>query len=139
MKIRPFEPRDTDEVVALWDRCDLIRPWNDPRLDIARKMRVDRDLFLVGELDDQVMVTAMVGYEGHRGWVNYLAVEPSVQRLGLGRRMMKRVEELLRERDCPKVNIQIRGTNVSAIMFYRQLGYDVDDVVNMGKRLEKHE
>jgi len=74
MHIRPFQPGDEQAAVNLWRRCDLIRPWNDPHKDIARKRRVRPDLFLVGTIDNKVVATVMAGYEGHRGWLNYLAV-----------------------------------------------------------------
>ena len=80
--IRAFDRRDRDDVVALWHACALVRPWNDPHRDIERKLRVRRDLFLVA-IDDQVLVgSVMAGYEGHRGWINYLAVDPRWRRRG---------------------------------------------------------
>jgi ribosomal protein S18 acetylase RimI-like enzyme len=124
-------------VIALWERCGLTRPWNDPRKDIARKLRVQPELFLVGVADHQVVATAMAGYEGHRGWVNYLAVDPRVQRSGLGTAIMSVVEERLLELGCPKINVQVRAGNSNAVAFYRKLGYAVDEVVSMGKRLER--
>ena len=91
IEIRPFPPTETEAVVALWDTCDLIRPWNDPRTDIERKLRVGPELFLVAVEEDLVLVgSVMAGYEGHRGWINYLAVDPSYRRQGLGRRLMMR-------------------------------------------------
>jgi ribosomal protein S18 acetylase RimI-like enzyme len=136
MRIRCFQPTGAEAAVALWERCGLTRPWNDPRQDIARKLRVQPELFLVGVIDGRLVATAMAGYEGHRGWVNYLAVEPAAQGSGLGRRLMTEIERLLLERGCPKLNVQVRATNVSAVEFYRKLGYTADDVVSLGKRLE---
>jgi ribosomal protein S18 acetylase RimI-like enzyme len=136
MRIRSFQAADAEAAIALWERCGLTRPWNDPRKDIARKLRVQSELFLVGEIDGRIVATAMAGYEGHRGWVNYLAVEPTAQGSGLGRRLMTQIERLLLERGCPKLNVQVRATNASAVEFYRKLGYAVDDVVSLGKRLE---
>src|SRR5512137_1141949 len=97
MQIRPFRLKDEELVVALWRQCDLLRPWNDPHKDMRRKLRVRPDLFLVGVLDGQIVATAMAGYEGHRGWLNYVAVAPEHRRLGLGRAIMKEAERLLRE------------------------------------------
>jgi ribosomal protein S18 acetylase RimI-like enzyme len=114
----------------------LIRLWNDPRKDIARKLAVQPELFLVGLADHTIVATAMAGYEGHRGWVNYLAVAPERQRQGLGRSMMREVERLLHSAGCPKINLQIRDTNAEAMAFYSALGYKRDEVVSMGKRLE---
>ena len=136
MRIRPFEAADADRVVELWDRCGLLRPWNDPRKDIARKLQVQRELFLVGEIDGCVVAVVMAGYEGHRGWANYLAVEPERQGQGLGRRMMDAVERGLAELGCPKVQLQIRRGNPDVVRFYRELGYTEDEVISMGKRLE---
>jgi len=135
MKIRVFEEFDQEEVVALWTRCGLLRPWNDPRKDIARKLEVQRELFMVGEIDGRLVAAVMAGYEGHRGWVNYLAVEPELQGQGLGRQMMAEVERGLAEHGCPKASLQIRRGNLGIVKFYRELGYAEDDVISMGKRL----
>jgi len=137
MEIRAFEPKDEDGVVSLWDRCGLIRPQNDPRKDIQRKLAVRPDLFLVGVVDNRVVGTVMAGYEGHRGWMNYLAVDPAHQRKGLARELVAAAERRLRDLGCPKVNLQIRASNLGVIEFYRRLGYATDDVVSMGKRLER--
>jgi ribosomal protein S18 acetylase RimI-like enzyme len=137
MFIRPFLPADESAVVTLWERCGLTRPWNDPHLDIRRKLQIRPDLFLVGVLDGVVVASVMAGYEGHRGWINYLAVATEHQGKGLGRAMMAEAERLLAQAGCPKVNLQVRFSNQQVIEFYRRLGYAVDDVVSMGKRLEK--
>jgi ribosomal protein S18 acetylase RimI-like enzyme len=136
MDIRPFRTTDEASIISLWERCELLRPWNDPKRDIQRKLRVQPEMFLVGTLGDQVVATVMAGYEGHRGWVNYLAVAPEHRHEGLGRAIMLAVEQLLENAGCPKINVQVRGTNPSAVEFYRRLGYQVDDVVSLGKRLE---
>jgi ribosomal protein S18 acetylase RimI-like enzyme len=137
MQIRAFEEGDTDEVVALWRLCGLTRPWNDPHRDIARKLAVQRELFLVGveEGNGAVIACIMAGYEGHRGWVNYLAVHPDARGAGHGRDLMAEAEALLLERGCPKVNFRVRGDNTAALAFYAAIGYGVDDAVSLGKRL----
>jgi ribosomal protein S18 acetylase RimI-like enzyme len=135
VQIRPFEPADEDAIVLLWQRCGLVRPQNNPRLDIERKRRTRPDLFLVGVEEGQVVASVMAGYEGHRGWLNYLAVAPGAQRQGFGRAMVAEAERLLRNEGCPKVNLQIRTSNSAVVEFYRKLGYSTDDVVSMGKRL----
>jgi ribosomal protein S18 acetylase RimI-like enzyme len=137
MLIRPFQPpSDEPQVVELWQRCGLTRPWNDPRKDIARKMRVNPEMFLVGEVDGKIVATVMAGYEGHRGWINYLAVDPTYQRRGFARQIMAEAEKLLVACRCPKINLQIRATNAGVIEFYKRIGYGIDDVASMGKRIE---
>jgi ribosomal protein S18 acetylase RimI-like enzyme len=136
MEIREFRLADEQAVIALWERCDLIRPWNNPHKDISRKLNVRPDLFLVAVMDQAIVATVMAGYEGHRGWINYLAVAPEKQRRGLGRKMMGEVENRLRAAGCPKINLQMRSANTGVVAFYSALGYVVDDVVSMGKRLE---
>ena len=135
VNIRPFIESDARSVLLLWSRCGLLRPWNDPRKDIARKLEVQRDLFMVGEVDGRVVAVMMAGYEGHRGWVNYLAVEPELQGHGLGRQLMEEAERRLVEMGCPKVQLQVRRDNAEAVAFYRSLGYLEDEVMSMGKRL----
>ena len=137
LDIRPYEEADQVAVVELWRECGLVAPQNDPVKDIRRKLHVRRDLFLVGLLGARLVGTVMVGYEGHRGWVNYLAVAPDCRRRGLGRRLMEEAERLLRAAGCPKINLQVRSSNADVIGFYRSIGYAVDDVVSMGKRLEE--
>ncbi len=133
--IRPFTATDTDAVVSLWRDCDLTRPWNDPYKDIARKLQVQCELFLVATVEGVLAGTVMAGYDGHRGWINYLAVSPGQRRLGIARRLMAHVEKVLAERGCPKINLQIRDTNVDVIAFYEAIGYVQDPVVSMGRRL----
>lgn len=133
--IRPYEDADEEAVVALWQRCNLVVPANDPRRDIQLKLQVQRELFLVGVANDRVVATVMAGYEGHRGWINYLAVAPDQQRHGIGRRIMLVAEAELRRRGCPKINLQVRAANTGVIAFYERLGFAVEERVGMGKRL----
>lgn len=135
MKIRAFEPQDESAVVALWEACRLTRPWNDPRRDIARKLAVQPELFLVGEAEDGIVASVMAGYEGHRGWVNYLAVAPAFRGRGYGRALMQHVEAALERRGCPKISLLVRHSNHDATEFYRRLGYVEDESVSLGKRL----
>src|SRR5579862_7872779 len=129
MEIRCFNAEDEPAVIALWQQCDLVRPWNDPHRDICRKLKVNPEWFLVGLVDGQVVATIMAGYEGHRGWLNYLAVAPEFQRRGLAREIVAEAERLLRKTGCPKISLQIRTSNQAVIEFYRRLGYSVDDAV----------
>lgn len=133
--VRRFEPGDRAAVVELWGRTELTRPWNDPDLDIDRKVAVDPEGFLVAAIDDRLVGTVMAGYDGHRGWINYLAVDPDAQGRGVGGRLVREAEQLLGRRGCPKVNLQIRTANETAVEFYRAIGYELDDVVSMGRRL----
>ncbi len=134
--IRPYQESYEDAVVRLWRECGLVVPWNDPHKDIRRKLSIQRDMFLVGLVDDRIVAAVMAGYEGHRGWINYLAVSPNCQKKGLGRRMMDEAEAQLRKMGCPKINLQVRTSNTGVIDFYKALGYTLDDVVSMGKRLD---
>jgi len=135
MDLRPYAPADEEAVVELWRRCELTRAWNDPRKDIRRKLTTQPELFLVGEFEGAIIATAMAGYDGHRGWVNYLAVAPEHRSKGYGRLLMRHVEEQLVARGCPKLNIQVRNGNREALEFYRKIGYSVDETVSLGKRL----
>ncbi len=133
--VRPFRPADEEAVVDLWWRCGLLRPWNDPHKDIARKLGVQPEWFLVATCAGRITATVMAGFDGHRGWVNYLAVDPQSQRRGLGRAIMAAAERLLRDAGCPKINLQIRRDNAGAIRFYERVGFAEDAVVFYGKRL----
>jgi ribosomal protein S18 acetylase RimI-like enzyme len=135
MEVRIFNIDDEPAVAALWERCGLTRSWNDPHKDIGRKLEVQPDLFLVGVMEGRVVATVMAGYEGHRGWINYLAVSPEQRSRGHGRRMMEEAERRLLALGCPKVNLQVRSTNQEAMGFYRRIGYAADEVVSFGKRL----
>lgn len=136
MEIRPFDAADTDAVVQLWHDCGLTRPWNDPHRDIARKRSVAPELFCVGvDAGGQLMASIMIGYDGHRGWINYLAVHPAHQRQGHARRLVQHAEWLLTVRGCPKLNLQVRAGNEAVIALYESLGYADDQSVTLGKRL----
>jgi ribosomal protein S18 acetylase RimI-like enzyme len=133
--IRTFADADEAAVVALWRAAGLTRPWNDPHADIARKRTVQPELFLVAELDGEIIATAMAGYDGHRGSIYYLAVAPAHRRSGHARAVMAEVERRLTALGCPKLNLMVRDDNRVAIGFYDRLGYDEQAVVTLGKRL----
>ena len=135
MQIRPYQASDLAQVLALWRACNLTIAANDPRKDIERKLAVSPEQFLLGEFEGKVVASVMTGYEGHRGWINYLAVAPSHRRKSYGRLMMAAAEQLLDELGCPKINLQVRSANASVVAFYASLGYVTDDVVSMGKLL----
>ena len=136
MITRPFDKSDQQAVIDLWADCGLVVTWNDPLKDIERKLKVDPDLFLVGELSGEIVASVMGGYEGHRGWINYLAVSPRHQRKGYGRLIMEAVELAIAQKGCPKINLQIRAGNTDIAAFYQSIGYDIDNVIGLGKRLE---
>ncbi|MCP4260112.1 MAG: GNAT family acetyltransferase [Planctomycetes bacterium] len=133
--IRPYQDRDEKNVIQLWHNCNLVVPWNDPKLDIECKLKVNPDLFLVGLIEGKIIATAMGGYDGHRGWINYLAVSQEIRQKGVGRRIVEQVEAKLSKLGCPKINIQIRSSNQDAIDFYGKIGFSIDDVISMDKRL----
>lgn len=133
--IRQARPEDGPQLVALWTACDLVRPWNDPYKDIERKLAVEDDLFLVTEVAGTLVGSVMGGYDGHRGWIYYLAVAPDRRRHGLGRALIAEMERRLVARGCPKVNLQVRLGNEETLEFYLRLNYSRDDVLGLGKRL----
>jgi len=137
IELRTFRAPDTEAVVALWDRCGLLRPWNDPRKDVARKLAVQPELFLLGCAAGAVVASAMAGYDGHRGWIYYFAVDPAHRRSGVGRALLAEVERRLVALGCPKINLQVRGDNAQALAFWERLGFARDDTASLGKRLER--
>ena len=137
MLIRPFRPEDASKVVALWRACGLVKPQNDPWRDIERKMADSSWGFLIAEDGDEVIGSVMAGYDGHRGWINYLASLPSGQRKGVGTALMWRAAALLQERGCPKINLQVRDGNEAALAFYASLGYQDEPVTSLGLRLQR--
>ncbi len=134
--IRAFRADDEPGLVALWTECGLVRPWNDPGTDIAIKRGERADELLVAEDGGAIVGSVMVGFDGHRGWVYYLAVAPDRQRTGLGRALMSAAEAMLRDRGCRKLNLMVRGSNGQARGFYDQLGYELSDVVVLAKWLD---
>jgi ribosomal protein S18 acetylase RimI-like enzyme len=137
LAIRQFQIEDESAVIELWRRCDLLRPQNGPHKDILRKLMVQPELFLIAEMDGRVAGSAMCAYGGHRGFINYFGVDPEYQRRGIATALMREAEKMMRAMGCPKINLQVRASNKSVIDFYRSVGFELDDVVSMGKRLEK--
>jgi ribosomal protein S18 acetylase RimI-like enzyme len=134
--IRPYRMDDELEVIQLWKKVFPETPLhNDPIRDIQRKLKIQPGLFLVAVNDHLLVGTAMAGYDGHRGWIYYLAVDPAYRRKGIGTALMKKAEGLLAQKDCPKLNLQIRANNSDLQAFYEKLGYSVEERISMGKKL----
>jgi ribosomal protein S18 acetylase RimI-like enzyme len=133
--IRAFERADTDQVVELWRAVGLTRPWNDPHNDIQRKLTTQPDLFLVWDDNGDVIGTAMIGYDGHRGWVYYLAVDAERRGQGIARALMAEAERLLIDRGCPKLMLMVRADNTAVVDLYEHLGYELETTRVLGKRL----
>ena len=127
---------DVETVVALWQRCGLTRPWNDPDSDLATALKIATSTVLVATDGEQLTGSVMVGFDGHRGWVYYLAVDPETRRAGLGRALMAAAETWLRERGAPKLQLMVREGNEAALGFYAALGLEVQPVVVLGRRLD---
>lgn len=141
--IRDFEAGDTDAVIALWTASGLTRPWNDPRADISRCLETETSFLLVAEAavettpggSPTVVGSVMAGYEGHRGWMYYLASDPARRGAGIGRALVAESERRLEAAGCPKAMLMVRGGNEVALGFYEALGYATEDVLVLGKRL----
>jgi ribosomal protein S18 acetylase RimI-like enzyme len=135
MEIRSFRHDDFEEVITLWERCDLLRPWNDPELDIERKINQDPELFLVAEVGGEVVGVLMGGFDGHRGSANYLGVHPDYRGRGIANALINRLEKKLIARGCPKIHLMVREENQAVMSMYEKLGYEVQESVTLGKRL----
>ena len=133
--IRPFALRDTESVIALWQATGLTRSWNNPHLDIQRKLAVQPELFLVAVDGDDIVGTVMGGYDGHRGWMYYLASDPARRDQGIGRALVSTLEDALTGMGCPKVQLMVRPDNTGVLGFYDSLGYERFDTTTTGKRL----
>jgi len=136
MAIRPYRDADQGAVIALWQDCGLTRPWNPPEADIALLRGSGHGEILVATQENGVIGSVMVGHDGHRGWIYYLAVVPSHRRLGLGGRLMRGAESWLQKRGIRKVELMIRNTNTEVTGFYARLGYDAEPVTVMSRWLD---
>ncbi len=134
IEIRPFEETDQPIVVTLWNAVfGYPQPRNDPARVIQRKLVFERDLFYVAVLEGRIVGTVMGGYDGHRGWIYSLAVDPEVRRRGIGAALMRHVEQALKQRGAPKINLQLLATNAATVEFYKKVGYTVEERISMGK------
>jgi hypothetical protein len=136
LNIQEICNEDVEEVVALWEACGLTRPWNDPHTDIAFARDTENATLLVGSLDSEIIASAMVGHDGHRGTVYYVSVAPGAQGKGFGRVIMAAAENWLHGRGVWKLNLLVRESNVPVIEFYSALGYDREERVNLAKWID---
>lgn len=136
MQIRPFQEADRAAVIALWQACGLTRPWNDPASDIDFCLASAAATLLVAEADGAVIGSAMVGHDGHRGWVYYLAADPAQQGKGLGRALMAVAEDWARTRGVPKLMLMVRPENERVRAFYEALGYIEEPRIIFTRRLD---
>lgn len=134
--IGPASVEDEAALIALWNRCGLTRPWNPPARDIAFALAGPASTILVARADGAISGSVMVGHDGHRGWVYYLAVAPDARRAGLGRALMAAAETWLRERGAPKLQLMVRHGNEDALAFYRALGFEDQAVAVLGRFLD---
>ena len=137
LTIRTFKPSDETQVIDLWAECDLLVPSNNPKMDIERKLQQNPDLFFVGEVEGKIVSTCMSGYDGHRGWIYYLAVSRRLRRKGIAVRMVRHAERALKTLGCPKIDLMVRNSNEGVIAFYHKIGYNDDPVVVLSKRLKE--
>jgi ribosomal protein S18 acetylase RimI-like enzyme len=136
ISLRPYREDDEDAVTALWNSVfPGATPWNEPRVIIAKKLALQRELFFVAVSEEAVVGTAMGGFDGHRGWLYTVAVRPDKQRRAIGSALVRRIENALTALGCPKLNLQVRPPNIGAVAFYESLGYSVEERISMGKRL----
>jgi ribosomal protein S18 acetylase RimI-like enzyme len=132
---RKFKKTDTEAVINLWETCKLVVDWNDPLKDIKRKLSIKDNLFIIGEINKKIIATAMAGYDGHRGYIYYLAVDPELQKKGIGSSILSIVEKKLYKLGCPKINLFVRNTNIKVKAFYKTNNYKIQDSQVYGKRL----
>lgn len=130
------EPNDAPSVIALWEACGLTRPWNDPLADYTLALDTTASTILIAREEGRIVASVMVGFDGHRGWIYYLAVAPDARRSGHGRAMMAAAERWLRDLGAPKLQLMVRDDNDAALGFYAALGLEPQKVVTLGRFLK---
>lgn len=135
LEISPLRAGESEAAVALWEECGLTRPWNDPRADLALALGKPASTVLAGRIDGRIVATAMTGFDGHRGWVYYLAVAPACRGAGHGAAMMQAAASWLRGHGAPKLHVMVRRENIAVAGFYTRLGYAESDTITLAKRL----
>ena len=140
--IRTFTPDDTAAMIDLWGECGLIVPWNNPETDIKRKHEDSPRMFFVGTLNSELVASCMAGYDGHRGWIYFMAVRHAHRGNGFASMMVEHAEKELIKLGCPKVELLVREKNSGVVAFYRNIGFDPEPVIVLSKRLiedKKHD
>jgi ribosomal protein S18 acetylase RimI-like enzyme len=136
IRIEPAKAADREAVVALWQAADLTRPWNDPGADFDLALSNPTSTILLARDGGELSGSVMVGFDGHRGWIYYLACDPGRRELGVGRSLMRAAETWLRGHGCPRLRLMVRTDNLAALGFYRAIGYEEQDVVTLGVTLD---
>jgi ribosomal protein S18 acetylase RimI-like enzyme len=136
LAVAPIADADVASVIALWQTCGLTRPWNDPTADIALARKGPNSTVLIGRDGNAIVATAMVGHDGHRGWVYYVATDPDRRGKGYGRAIMNAVEDWLRAAGMPKLQLLVRRENVHVAAFYQSIGYEEAQTVVFAKWLD---
>lgn len=136
MNIRTYLPTDRDAVITLWEACGLTRPWNDPGSDIDTCISKPESTILVGEDAGKIVGSVMVGHDGHRAWLYYLAVSPALQKGGLGRKLVAAAEDWVKGRGIPKVMLMVRPENDKVRAFYEAIGYVEEPRVIFSRRFD---
>jgi len=139
LTIAPIEDADIAAVIALWQRCDLTRPWNDPAADIAMARRGANATVLVGRDGGDIVASVLVGHDGHRGWVYYVSVDPNRRGKGYGRAIMNAAEDWLRRAGIEKLQLMVRAGNAKVQAFYETLDYQEQARVVYAKWLDGRE
>ena len=137
LAFRELQDANLERVVSLWKACELTRSWNDPYKDIQFARQSATSTILVGFFEERLVATVMVGHDGHRGVLYYLAVDPAFQKRGFGKATVAAAEAWLRERGVWKINLMVRSENETAGRFYERLGYGINPVTSFGKRLDR--
>lgn len=134
LKIRAASPVDREEVIAIWQACDLVKPQNDPVLDFDLALQTQTSTVLLLEVASEVIGTVMVGFDGHRGWFYYLGIKPEHQNSGNGSALVAAAEDWLEAQGAPKAMLMVRHSNKKVIDFYKRIGYNVEEAFVLGKR-----
>ena len=136
LQIGALEVEEVDAAITLWRICGLTRPWNDPEADARLAMTAPASVILAGRIEGRVIATAMTGFDGHRAWVYYLAVDPTLRGVGHGTAMTKACEAWAQAQGAPKIQLMVRSGNEAAKGFYGAIGYEHQEVLVLGKRLD---